>query len=110
MTISIAGNRLRAARSLLGWTIEELGRRASVSPPRVAAIEAGKDALASTIARLVTTLEREGVRFSHDGSINLEPKSEKFTAVGDPDAETIRKAKAIVSAAAKYRRPVGGLG
>jgi transcriptional regulator with XRE-family HTH domain len=55
---------IRAARALLGWSQEELCRRAKIVRRTLTAIENGeRDVQPATLARVVHTLERAGIEF-----------------------------------------------
>jgi transcriptional regulator with XRE-family HTH domain len=51
----------RAARGLLGWTLENLAEAAGVGLMTISAFERGRPAYGSTKAKLVEAFEREGV-------------------------------------------------
>jgi transcriptional regulator with XRE-family HTH domain len=109
--MNITPKQIRAARAMLGISQVELGRRAGVSCPRISQIELGSDALQSTMNAIHTALLRSGVEFCDGGVQPASTKEAPFIAgPGNPDAETIRAAKAILTAAAAMRKPVGGLG
>jgi transcriptional regulator with XRE-family HTH domain len=59
-------SQLRAARGLLGWTQERLGKAAGLSADGVSAIETERVIpRPETMARLVAALESAGVEFSN---------------------------------------------
>lgn len=59
---------MRAARALIGWSREELARRAELSPMTVKAFEAqGVDAKTSTVLKMVKALSSAGVEFTSSG-------------------------------------------
>jgi ribosome-binding protein aMBF1 (putative translation factor) len=69
--VEITGGMLRAARSLAGFSQQELADRASISRPCLTACEGSSDnvpnAKARALHRVVLALEAEGVGFSDDG-------------------------------------------
>jgi hypothetical protein len=96
---------------MLGLSQDALAALAHISTPRVIAIESERNCLQSTFDAIVEQLEHKGAVFERNGSVRIAQKSEKFIlGPGDPDAETIHAAKLILAAAAKSRKPVGGLG
>jgi DNA-binding XRE family transcriptional regulator len=61
---------LRAARAMLGWSMEELAARSGVSARTIARCETGEGVpLVSvrTLRRLVQAYEREGIEFTQNG-------------------------------------------
>jgi predicted transcriptional regulator len=67
--ISIYGRHIRAARALLGWTQEDLCKKARVALGTVKRME-GFDgpvgARTDTLRRIVTVFEKAGVEFLND--------------------------------------------
>lgn len=67
----VTSDNLRAARALLGWTVEKLALESSVSPMSIRRME-GKGNLqkirAHTLAKVITALEANGARFVKCGS------------------------------------------
>lgn len=62
--IMITARQIRAARTLLGWTQQELADKAVVSLNAVARLEAGKvDSRISTVSAVQKALEKGGVLF-----------------------------------------------
>jgi hypothetical protein len=53
----------RMARAALGWSIDDLGKAASVRAATVSSFERGGDAYASTVRKLQDALEAGGVVF-----------------------------------------------
>jgi transcriptional regulator with XRE-family HTH domain len=63
MIVSVA--QLRAARALLGWTADDLGRRARVHRHTVGKLESNKATpQRGTLARIVAALEAGGIEFT----------------------------------------------
>ena len=56
----------RAARGLLGWTLENLAEAAGVGLMTISAFERGRPAYETTRAKLAEAFEREGVELIHD--------------------------------------------
>jgi transcriptional regulator with XRE-family HTH domain len=64
MKFGASPSEIRAARSLLGWSQTELGRRAGISANGVSLIESGRvDPHVTTLQALVKALEEGGVEF-----------------------------------------------
>ena len=62
--VMITARQIRAARTLLGWTQQELADKAVVSLNPVARLEAGKvDSRISTVNSVQKALEQSGVLF-----------------------------------------------
>jgi predicted transcriptional regulator len=60
----ISASQIRAARSLLGWTQQQLANKALISLNAVARLEQEKgDARVSTVLRVRRALEEGGIRF-----------------------------------------------
>ena len=57
----LTAEQCRAARALLGWTQNELAKRASISAVSIRAFEKGGDMRESNRKLLRLTFEREGV-------------------------------------------------
>lgn len=51
----------RAARALLGWTITDLAKAAGVSYPTAHKFEHGGEVYASTVAKVLSAFEAQGV-------------------------------------------------
>jgi transcriptional regulator with XRE-family HTH domain len=67
----LQSSQLRAARALLGWRQEDLAQRADVGLATLARIERGTGVVQgnfSTIMKLQSTLELQGIIFINDGS------------------------------------------
>jgi transcriptional regulator with XRE-family HTH domain len=73
--VRITGGMLRAGRSLVGLSQQEVADRASVSRPSVTAWEGSSGSLpnanARALDRVVSALEAEGIRFT-DGGVQLQ--------------------------------------
>jgi len=73
--VRITGGMLRAARSLVGLSQQEVADRASVSRPSLTTWEGSSGSIpnanARALDRVVSALEAEGVRFS-DGGVHLQ--------------------------------------
>ena len=61
----------RMARAALGWSIADLAKASGVRDMTVSNFERGRDAYASTVAKLRTALEDAGVIFLADGGSSL---------------------------------------
>ena len=61
MTAKLTREAMRAARALLGMTMQELAPKLGVSPTTLNGIELGKPVRSSTEARIVEGLSRLGV-------------------------------------------------
>jgi DNA-binding XRE family transcriptional regulator len=61
MTVKLTREAMRAARALLGMTMQELAPQLGVSPTTLNGIELGKPVRASTEARIIEGLSRLGV-------------------------------------------------
>jgi transcriptional regulator with XRE-family HTH domain len=59
------------ARAALGWSIDELGKAASVRAATVSNFERGGDAYSSTVRKLQDALEAGGVLFVGVGEASL---------------------------------------
>lgn len=57
---------VRMARAGLGWTLNDLAKRADVNPNTLSRYESGRDILAGTLGRIEHTLQIAGVIFSED--------------------------------------------
>ena len=67
--IVINGRHLRAARALLGWTQEELSRKAKVglgTVKRMEGFDGPVEARTDTLRKIVGILENAGVEFLND--------------------------------------------
>ena len=73
--VRITGGMLRAARSLVGLSQQEVADRASVSRPSLTTWEGSSGSIpnanARALDRVVSALEAEGVRFT-DGGVHLQ--------------------------------------
>ena len=73
--VRITGGMLRAGRSLVGLSQQEVADRASVSRPSLTTWEGSSGSIpnanARALDRVVSALEAEGVRFS-DGGVHLQ--------------------------------------
>jgi len=63
----ISIEQIKAARALLGWSQEELGRQAGLSHPTVKRLEGNTELKASAEARdkIIHTLEAVGIEFTN---------------------------------------------
>ena len=64
--ITITGRHIRAARALIGWTQEDLSKKAKVALGTIKRMEGFDGAVAArteTLGRVVATLEKVGVEF-----------------------------------------------
>ena len=62
----ITVRQIKAARALLGWSQEELGRQSSTSEPTIARLESVDGPLggrADTVKKIRSALEKAGVEF-----------------------------------------------
>lgn len=65
----------RMARAALKWSTQKLAQEAGVNPATVNSFEQGKDAYASTVAKLRQALESTGrIRFEGEGCVCVERK------------------------------------
>jgi transcriptional regulator with XRE-family HTH domain len=68
----VTGAQVKAARELLGWTLLDLGYRASVSEPTISAFERNLRVVApDKVLAIKRVLERAGVEFEDDGRVRL---------------------------------------
>jgi transcriptional regulator with XRE-family HTH domain len=71
LTIRVSGTRLKTARSLLGWSLQEAAARSAVNWLTIKKYEGAGEylppATVGTLNRLVDALEDAGVRFDADG-------------------------------------------
>jgi transcriptional regulator with XRE-family HTH domain len=90
LRLSQADVAVRSGLSLTGYNDVEAER----SSPR-----------AATLGRIQEVLEREGARFTSDGSVRIVPKGEQFIVPSgqNPDEETVLLAKAIVNASRRAK-------
>jgi predicted transcriptional regulator len=68
--IVITGRHIRAARALLGWAQTELSKKSRVALGTIYRMEGFDDAVGArteTLGRVVSTLEKAGIRFLNDG-------------------------------------------
>jgi predicted transcriptional regulator len=68
--IVLTGRHFRAARALLGWTQEELSRKAKAALGTVIRLEGFEGPVHTrmdTLGRIVAVLERAGIEFLDDG-------------------------------------------
>lgn len=69
-SLEITPAQCRAARGLLGWTQEELGKQAGITMRTVIAFEKGENRpQAGTMGKLVTCLQDAGIRFSEERGV-----------------------------------------
>lgn len=61
---------VRMGRAALGWSSRELARRAELHHNTVNRIENGADTAKGTMLLLKVTLEKHGVAFREDGSVD----------------------------------------
>jgi transcriptional regulator with XRE-family HTH domain len=54
---------VRLARTVLGWGVRDLARKAGVSPTTVTRFENGADARVDTLGQIQEVLERAGIIF-----------------------------------------------
>jgi predicted transcriptional regulator len=59
----ITPEQIRMARAALKWGVRDLGRHAGVSANTVSRFEVGMGTTVATLARIVRTLEKEGIIF-----------------------------------------------
>ena len=72
----ISRPQIRAARALLGWTQADLAENAGLSEISVKNIERGVAApKASTMAALITAIEKAGVEFTNGGQPGVRMKA-----------------------------------
>jgi predicted transcriptional regulator len=67
--INISGRHIRAARALLGWTQEELSRKARIglgTVKRMEGFDGPVGARTDTLRRAVAVFEKAGVEFLND--------------------------------------------
>jgi transcriptional regulator with XRE-family HTH domain len=87
--VRITGGMLRAARSLVGLSQQEVADRASVSRPSVTAWEGSSGSIpnanARALDRVVSALEAEGVRFT-DGGVSLQRPVPMSTVIASEGA------------------------
>jgi transcriptional regulator with XRE-family HTH domain len=70
--MTFTGAQVKAARQLLGWTMLDLGYRARVIEPTIAAFERSLRAVApDKMLAVKRALERAGVEFEDDGRVRL---------------------------------------
>jgi transcriptional regulator with XRE-family HTH domain len=69
--IVVTGSMLRGARALIGMSQEQVASRAGITRPCLALWEQSSNSAPSAsyplLARVVETLESQGIRFRHDG-------------------------------------------
>ena len=66
----VSAAQCRAARSLLGWTIEELAQHSGVSRRTLGFFEAGeRRPQAATLEKIVAALSEQGIGFINDGTV-----------------------------------------
>ncbi|QUD86962.1 hypothetical protein [Phenylobacterium montanum] len=65
MTAKLTAAACRAARGLLGWTVRDLMRAASVSPNTVTTLEDGGSVRPETEAKIVAAFARHGVEITN---------------------------------------------
>jgi predicted transcriptional regulator len=78
--ISISGKHIRAARALLGWTQEELSRKAKVglgTVKRMEGYEGAVEARTDTVRKVTGVMERAGVDFLDDGQPGVRMRAKK---------------------------------
>jgi predicted transcriptional regulator len=78
--ISISGMHIRAARALLGWTQEELSRKAKVglgTVKRMEGYEGPVEARTDTVRKVTGVMERAGVDFLDDGQPGVRMRAKK---------------------------------
>ncbi len=87
--VRITGGMLRAGRSLVGLSQQEVADRASVSRPSLTTWEGSSGSIpnanARALDRVVSALEAEGVRFS-DGGVHLQRPTPMSTIIASERA------------------------
>jgi transcriptional regulator with XRE-family HTH domain len=64
---------LRAARAMLGWSREELAKRADIAAGTITGFELlGADSKISTLLRIKRTLEVAGIEFIEQGAASMD--------------------------------------
>ena len=85
MMIRITGGMLRAGRSLVGLSQQEIANRAGISRPSLTTWEGSSGSIpnanARALDRVVSALEAEGVRFAVDGVFLQRPAPMTSTIV-----------------------------
>lgn len=74
--IVVTGRQLKAARTLAGWTQEELARKARISAGTIKRSEAKPGPVRArygTLERIVAVLEKAGVKFSENEGVSFHP-------------------------------------
>ena len=67
--LKVSIRQIKAARSLLGWSQEELAGAADVSVPTIKRLEAADGLLGgreATTQKIMTALEKAGIEFIHE--------------------------------------------
>jgi DNA-binding XRE family transcriptional regulator len=72
----ITPEQVQAAKALLGWTSEDLAKRAALSLHAVNAVELGHLAQGIAPARVLTALLAAGVEFTHGGRPGVQMKAQ----------------------------------
>jgi predicted transcriptional regulator len=85
--IIISGRHVRAARGLLGWTQEEVSKKAKVALGTIRRMENFSGpvrARTETLGRVVACLEKAGVEFLDDGRPGVRLKEKKGLSKTSP--------------------------
>jgi len=65
------GKQLAAARSLIGWTTDDLAQRAGIARQTISSIEGGNlNAQPKTIDKIISSINRAGVIFTSNGGVD----------------------------------------
>jgi transcriptional regulator with XRE-family HTH domain len=59
----VTRTQIRMARTALGWGVRDLAEKTGLSPGTVSRIEMGKEAYESTVLKIRSVLEEEGIDF-----------------------------------------------
>ncbi len=95
---------------MLGWSRDQLAKRAGISTTGLANIEGGADCRMSTIRAIKQAMEAYGAIFGDDGSVKFAATAEKIIAAaetarrGGPPLPKPKGLAAQIIAAGKKRR------
>jgi transcriptional regulator with XRE-family HTH domain len=64
---TVTGKQIRAARALLGWSLAELAKQASICPTTALRIEHRGNALPRSLQSVLAAMDRGGVTFTAGG-------------------------------------------